>query len=284
MNPVLHYYIQEEQVDLLKSIFLGILQGFSEFLPISSSGHLVIAEYLLDFNIGGLAFEVFVHLGTLVAVLVVFRKDIYRLVLAVPDIFRLASGKLSQERREYALLAVYLGIGSVPAALIGILLQDTIERIFESHILALIMLFITGIIVWSSRYTREKGVEIKGYHALLIGIAQAFAILPGVSRSGSTIVTGLWLGLARHQAARFSFLLSAPVIFGASILKLKDVVQNPLPKTEIVYIVCATLAAAISGYIAIIWLLNVIKKQKLEWFGTYCIAISVLGLMLHFWY
>jgi len=270
-------------VDLFKSILLGILQGLSEFLPISSSGHLVIAEYLLDFNMGGLAFEVFVHLGTLVAVLLVFRKDISQLILAVPDIFRLPSGILSKERREFALLAIYIGIGSVPAALIGMLLKDTIERIFESHILALVMLFFTGIIVWSSRYTREKGGELKGSHALLIGIAQAFAILPGISRSGSTIVTGLWLGLPRQQTARFSFLLSAPVIFGASIMKIKDVLQQPLPGTEIFYVICATTAAAISGYFAIIWLLNVIQKQRLEWFGIYCIAISIIGLILHIW-
>lgn len=270
-------------MDLFKSILLGILQGLSEFLPVSSSGHLVIAEYLLDFNIGGLAFEVFVHLGTLVAVLLVFRKDISRLILAVPDIFRLPSGKLSKERREFALLAVYIAIGSLPAALIGLLLKDTIERSFESHLLALVMLFFTGIIVWSSRYTREKGRELSGYRALLIGIAQAFAILPGVSRSGSTIVTGLWLGLPRHQTARFSFLLSVPVIFGAGVLKMKDVVQQPLPETEIFYIICATIAAAISGYFAIIWLLNVIKKQKLEWFGVYCITVSIIGLIFYFW-
>jgi undecaprenyl-diphosphatase len=269
-------------VDLFKSILLGILQGLSEFLPISSSGHLVIAEYLLDFNIGGLAFEVFVHLGTLVAVVLVFRKDIFRLIVAIPDIFRLTSETLSKEKRQYALLAIYIGIGSVPAALIGILLKDSIEQIFESHTLALMMLFFTGLIVWSSRYTHEKATKLKSYHALLIGIAQACAILPGISRSGSTIVTGLWLGLPRDEAARFSFLLSAPVIFGAGVLKLKDVVQQPLPANEIFYILCATVAAAISGYIAIIWLLNVIKKQKLEWFGVYCIAISIFGLILHF--
>jgi undecaprenyl-diphosphatase len=269
-------------LDLFKAILLGIIQGLSEFLPVSSSGHLVIAEYLLDFNIGGLAFEVFVHLGTLIAVLLVFRKDIVRLIAAIPDIFRLTSGKLSEQRKEYAQLAVYIAIGSLPAALIGLFFKDSIEQVFESHVLALIMLFITGIIVWSSRYTHEKGVKFKGYHALLIGVAQAFAILPGISRSGSTIVTGLWFGLSRHQTARFSFLLSAPVIFGASILKLRDVIQQPLPQSELLYIICATIAAAISGYLAIIWLLNVIRKQKLEWFGVYCIVVSIIGLILHY--
>ncbi|UCF62840.1 MAG: undecaprenyl-diphosphate phosphatase [bacterium] len=269
-------------MDLLKAIILGILQGLSEFLPISSSGHLVIAEYLLDFNIGGLAFEVFVHFGTLLAVLLVFRKDILNLIKAIPDISRLPFNTLPEERKEYALLAMYIILGSIPAALIGILMVETIEHIFENHILALAMLFVTGLIVWSSRYSQEKGKRLGAFSAVLIGIAQALAILPGISRSGSTIVTGLWMGLPRQQAARFSFLLSAPVIFGASILKLKDVVQQPLAPAELFYTLSATLAAGISGYIAIIWLLDVIKKQRLEWFGVYCIAVSLVGLILHF--
>ena len=269
-------------MDLLKAIILGILQGLSEFLPISSSGHLVIAEYLLKFNIGGLAFEVFVHFGTLLAVLLVFRKDIINLLKAIPDIFKLPFHPLPEGKKQFALLALYILVGSVPAALIGIIWQDSIEHIFENHILALALLFVTGVIVWSSRYTKEKGKSLNGFSAFLIGVAQAFAILPGISRSGSTIVTGLWLGLPRQQAARFSFLLSAPVIFGASILKLKEVVQQPLPPTELFYILSATLAAGISGYLAIIWLLDVIKKQRLEWFGIYCIVVSLLGLVLHF--
>jgi undecaprenyl-diphosphatase len=271
-------------LDWLKSILLGIVQGLSEFLPISSSGHLVITEYLLDFNVGGLAFEVFVHFGTLLAVLLVFRRDIFYVIKAIPDIFRIPAGRLTQPRKEYAYLAIYLGIGSIPAALIGLFFESTIERIFEDHVLALGMLFLTGLIVWSSRYTHESGKKINSFVALIIGMAQAFAILPGISRSGSTILAGLWLGLPRQQAARFSFLLSAPVIFGASILKLKDVIQQPLPAAELLYILSATIAASISGYLAIVWLLDVIKKKKLEWFGVYCIMISLLGLILHFYF
>ena len=269
-------------MDLLKALFLGIIQGLSEFLPISSSGHLVIAEYVLNFNIGGLAFEVFVHFGTLLAVLWVFRKDIIQLVLNIPSIFRLNSATLPEEKKYYARLGLLIVLGSIPAAVVGLFFEDAIEQIFESHLIALIMLFITGIIVWSSRYTHESKKDLNVFQAVLIGIAQAFAILPGISRSGSTIVTGLWLGIPRDLAARFSFLLSTPVIFGASLLKTKDVLTTPLPENELWLVVAASVAAMISGYFAILWLLNIIRKQKLEWFGVYCMIISIVGLIILF--
>ena len=193
-----------------------------------------------------------------------------------------AGSNLPAEKRHYARLGLFILIGSIPAAIIGLLFEDAIEQIFESHLIALVMLFVTGIIVWSSRYTQEKKRDLNAFQAFLIGIAQAFAILPGISRSGSTIVTGLWLGIPRDLAARFSFLLSSPVIFGASLLKTKDVLAAPLPTKEVALVIAASIAALFSGYLAIIWLLDVIKKQKLEWFGIYCIAVSLVGLILHF--
>jgi len=267
-------------VALLKAIILGIVQGLSEFLPISSSGHLVIVEHILNFSEGGLAFEVFVHFGTLLAVVWVFRKDLLKMIKSIPDIFRLKKPDMEQDRRDYALMDIYIIIGSIPAAVIGLLFEKYIEKIFESHVLALSMLFLTGLIVWSSRYTRENRESMNGTHALLIGFAQAFAIIPGISRSGSTIVTGLWLGIKRDYAARFSFILSVPVIFGATLFKLKDLLDTPPAQNEIVHLTIASLAAMISGYFAIIWLLDIIRKQKLEWFGIYCIIVSIVGLIL----
>ncbi|MBN2364682.1 MAG: undecaprenyl-diphosphate phosphatase [Calditrichaeota bacterium] len=269
-------------MDLLKALILGIIQGLSEFLPISSSGHLVIAEYLMDFRQGGLAFEVFVHFGTLLAILWAFRKDICLLLRSLPAVFRLSSPDLPAETREYALWDIYIIIGSIPAAVIGLFFEDAIEQIFEDHFFALVMLFFTGIIVWSSRYTRKKRENMNGWHAFLIGVAQALAILPGISRSGTTIVTGLWLGIPRLKAARFSFLLSSPVIFGATLLKFFDVFENPLPSSELVTFLAAGVAAAISGYFAIVWLLRIIQEQKFEWFGVYCVVVSIAGIIFHF--
>jgi undecaprenyl-diphosphatase len=267
-------------LNTLKAILLGIVQGLSEFLPISSSGHLVIAEHLLNFQEGGLSFEVFVHFGTLIAVLMVFRKDIMEMILALPDMFRLKSPQISEERKHFALLDIHILIGSIPAALIGGLLEETIENIFESHHLALTMLFVTGIIMWSSRYTHEKRDRMNSIQAVLIGIAQAFAIIPGISRSGSTIVTGLWLGIRRDMVAKFSFILSVPVILGATFMKLKDLIEYPLPKSELLNLIIASVTAMLSGYFAILWILDIIKKQKLEWFGVYCIFVAMVGLLL----
>lgn len=269
-------------MDLLKAIILGIVQGLSEFLPISSSGHLVLAEEILKFKEGGLAFEVFVHFGTLLAVVWAFRRDIAKMFVAIPDMFRLPGGKITGERREYALFDIYIILGSIPAAVIGLLFENDIEKLFESHTLVLFMLFVTGLILWSSRYTSQKRDDMNGPHSFLIGIAQAFAIIPGISRSGSTIVTGLWLGIRRDLAAKFSFILSTPVIFGATLLKFKDLLEVPQTSSHLHDLIFATLAAAISGYFAIIWLLNVIRKQKLEWFGVYCIAVSIIGLIIVF--
>ena len=117
------------------------------------------------------------------------------------------------------------------------------------------------------------------WQALLIGFAQAFAIIPGISRSGSTIVMALWLGVGRQTAARFSFLLSIPVILGASILKLKDLIETPPPADQLLQIGLGTLAAAISGYLAIVWMLNIIRRQKLEWFGVYCAVVAIFGML-----
>jgi undecaprenyl-diphosphatase len=271
-------------VDLLKAIFLGTLQGLSEFLPISSSGHLVIAEHLLSFQEGGLAFEVFVHFGTLLAVVVVFRKDIVKMIIAFPSIFRRHTDNLSEDIREYAKLDIYIIIGSIPAGIVGVVFKDRIEQLFESHYLALAMLFVTGIIMWSSRYTREDREHMNMFHAFLIGVAQAFAIIPGISRSGSTIVTGLWLGIRRDLVAKFSFILSTPAILGATLIKFNDLWETPLPSSELKSVIVASIAAGISGYFAIIWLLDVIRKQKLEWFGVYCIAVSIMGLLLFYLY
>jgi undecaprenyl-diphosphatase len=238
-------------------------------------------EHLMSFNKGGLAFEVFVHFGTLLAVVWIFRREIFRMIAAVPAIFKLFSPGLNNEQKSYAFLDLYIIIASLPAALIGIAFEDQIAMIFEDHTFAFGMLFITGLIVWSSRYAPEKNRSISAGSAFLIGCAQAVAILPGISRSGSTIVTGLWLGISREEAAKFSFLMSVPVIFGATVLKARDIFLNPLPQSDLEYLILAGLAALLSGYFAIRWLLAIIRRKMMEWFGIYCLVVSMLGLTAH---
>ena len=268
-------------MEWIKAIALGVIQGLSEFLPISSSGHLVIFSELFQFADKGLAFDVFVHFGTLLAVVLVFYRDIWMMIRTLPGLPAFVWRGMSVENaaQQYQAMTLFILIGSVPAAVIGLLFEKQIERIFHNHYLALGMLLLTAIILWSSRYTRERQTFLNGKQAFLIGLAQAFAIIPGVSRSGSTIVTGLWLGMDRNLAARFSFLLSVPVIFGATILKLTDLMDAPPPSSQIINLAAGTMAAALSGYLAIIWLLDVIRKKKLEWFALYCAAVSVLGFL-----
>ncbi|RMG38768.1 MAG: undecaprenyl-diphosphatase UppP [Methanobacteriota archaeon] len=271
-------------ITLLKAILLGIVQGLTEFLPISSSGHLVLFEAILNYQEGGLAFEVFVHFGTLVAVFIVFRKDIIQMIRWLPSLpaFIKRGMKIQEEEDKYKALTLFIIIGSIPAAFFGLLFEDAVEEMFSSHIIALVALFVTGIIMWSSRYAQEHQPFMNWRHSLLIGFAQAFAIIPGISRSGSTIVTGMWLGINRETSARFSFLLSIPVILGASLLKFKHLLESPPPGRELINLTAATIAAAIAGYLAIILLLNIIRKQKLEWFGVYCVLVSIFGLIYVF--
>ncbi|MFQ5584567.1 MAG: undecaprenyl-diphosphate phosphatase, partial [Calditrichia bacterium] len=226
--------------------------------------------------------EIFVHFGTLLAIFVVFRNDIWKIIKVVPALpsFLLKGMRIQSEEDEFKALTLFIIIGSIPAGFVGLLFEEQIQSFFESSLFVLFMLFVTGLINLSSHYTNESTQTMKGTQAFLIGIAQAFAIIPGISRSGSTIVTALWMGINRERAARFSFLLSIPVILGPSILKFGELLEAPPATHEIVDLIAGTLAAAISGYFAIIWLLDIVKRKKLEWFGIYCIALSLLGLII----
>jgi undecaprenyl-diphosphatase len=266
-------------MDLLKTIILGIVQGLTEFLPISSSGHLVLASDLLHFQEEGVAFEVFVHLGTLFSVLIAFRSDIIKMALAPFQLWR--GTKINSDTREYALWDLYVIIGTIPAAVIGLMFKDQIESFFSNTILVIIMLSITGTILLISGKIKSAQGQITPLKSLLIGCAQAFAILPGISRSGSTIVTGMALGVDREKAARFSFILSIPAILGAFVLKMTDLMASSISSSKVLYLLTGTLAAFISGYIAIIWLMNLIKKGKLDRFAYYCYAIVIISL---FWF
>lgn len=270
--------------ETVKAIILGIVQGLSEFLPISSSGHLVLFSMMLDFQESGLAFDVFVHFGTLLAVMVVFRKDIWEMIRWLPQVPSfLANGmKIESPADEYKAMSFFIVIATIPAAVIGLLFEDYIEQLFSSPVIVLFALLMTALLMFSARYTEENKKFMGLGHAIMIGFSQAFAIMPGISRSGSTIVTALWLGIRRETAAKFSFLLSVPIILGASILKFKELLDAPPPSSEMMNLVLGTISAALSGYLAIIWMLNIIKRQKLEWFGLYCAVVSIGGMLYIF--
>lgn len=267
-------------MEILKVIILGIVQGLTEFLPVSSSGHLVLAAEFLNFHEEGVAFEVFVHLGTLFSVLIVFRKKILLMILAPFQVW--LKGNQDTDTREAANWIIYIIVGTIPAGVIGLLFKDQIEAIFSSVLLVIVMLAVTGTMMILSRYLRKSHKELSTGRSFVIGIAQAFAILPGISRSGSTIVTGMALNIDRSKVAEFSFLLSLPAIIGATILKTKDLLESNIEATQLGLLIIGAISAFISGYFAIIWLLDVVKKGKLEWFGIYCYVVVILTSVWYF--
>jgi len=267
-------------MELIKAILLGIIQGFSEFLPISSSGHLVIFAELLQFKKTGVAFEVFVHFGTLMSVIFAFHRDLKLMLIAPFKVY--LSGSKDENLLEALRWDYFVIVGTIPAVLVGFTLKDPIEALFSQVLLVFFMLLVTGLLMWTSKFLKERSRHFSILNSLLIGIAQALAILPGISRSGSTIFTGMALGIPREKVARFSFILSIPVIFGATVLKVNDLINLPPTNAEIQNLIAGTFFSFISGYLAIIWLLDVVKKGKLEWFGYYCFFISISGMIWYF--
>ncbi|OQY19086.1 MAG: undecaprenyl-diphosphatase UppP [Anaerolineaceae bacterium 4572_32.1] len=262
----------------LQAIFLGILQGATEFIPVSSSGHLVLLPWLLGWPEPGLVFDAIVHWGTVLAVLAVFWRDLGRL---------LAAGLKSLRTRSLAdpeaRVAWWIVIGTVPAVIVGYLFQDFFASLFGTPIAAACFLLITGLILIASERlgarTREAH-EMSWYDALLIGLAQAAAIAPGISRSGATIAAGLLLGVKRTAAARYSFLLSVPVILGAGALSLLDLFSDGVPAGEWPLLIGGFLAAALSGYLCIRFLLNYLRRGRLYVFAAYLWLFGLLNLVV----
>lgn len=262
-------------MELLKAVVLGAIQGFTEFLPISSSGHLVIGSEIMNFHEQGIAFDVFLHLGTLVSVLIVFRQEILAMIKAPQQYI---AGDRREEVMQNLRWDFYVVIATIPAVIAGLFLKDSIQNIFSSLPVVFFALFITGLLMLGTRYLQYKNVSLSGKHALLIGCAQALAIFPGLSRSGSTIFAGMALGIERQVVARFSFIMSIPVILGAVVLQLGDLISDPPSVGACVNIAAGTLVSAVTGYYAIVLLLDIIRKNRLQWFGYYCLALSGAGM------
>ena len=264
-------------MELIKAIILGVVQGLTEFLPISSSGHLVLGSHLLNFQEQGIAFDVFVHLGTLLAVVMVFRRELLVMVRAP---FLALAGRGNEEERHYLLWDLYVVLATLPAVGAGLFLKDSIEGIFANLLLVYCMLALTGCAMLLARYLPERGKPLNASRALAMGCAQALAIFPGLSRSGSTIFVGMAVGINREVVARFSLIMSIPAILGAVVLQLGDLIEAP-PSSEVMLLMASGMAASVvSGYFAIVLLLDIIRRNRLHWFGYYCLLLSAGGLIL----
>jgi len=245
----------------LKMILLSIIQGISEFLPISSSGHLVIAESLLNIQADQTDVNIVLHAGTLLSILIFYRRTIFRL--------------LSHDFKVIPLLIV----GTIPVVVIGLAAKKYAEHYLESPLLAGCMLPITGLfLLMIPRIPQQEQsyTEITYKQALLIGFAQAIAILPGISRSGSTIVAGLLTGMSRQSAATFSFLLAIPAIAGATILESAEILSNPQMSTPLSLLAVGAIISAIVGLIALWLLVRWLEKGKLHYFAYWCIPLGIL--------
>ncbi len=264
-------------MELVKALLLGIIQGVTEFLPVSSSGHLVLGSHLLGFEQQSVFFDVMLHLGTLVSVLVVFRKEL-QAMLAAP--FKWLAGGRGETTRDALRLDIYVVIGTIPVVIVGLLLKDRIEMLFTSVFAVCLALVVTGVMMLLSKYISDRGAPVSGLRAFFIGCGQACAIVPGLSRSGTTIFVGMVLGINRETVARFSFILSIPAILGAVVLNLGEVLAHPPAAGSLINLLAGSTAAAVSGYLAIILLLDIIRKNRLPWFGYYCLAVAFTGLVV----
>ncbi|MBN1479149.1 undecaprenyl-diphosphate phosphatase [candidate division KSB1 bacterium] len=270
-------------MDIGKAVILGIVQGLTEFLPVSSSGHLVLGKHFLGLQEQGIEFEVFVHFGTLLAVLTIFRKEIFNLIMAFfklfsPKVFSAGLDNYYRKSLDFRLL-VYIIIATIPAAVIGLTFEDKIETAFHSPRFACSMLIITAVILFLTLFAKKGTAPLSLRNTLIIGIAQACAILPGISRSGSTISAGLYQNISGKEAARFSFLLAIPAILGATMIKAIEISVSGIGSDMLMVLAAGMIAAYVSGFVAIESLIAIVGRGKLYWFAPYCLIIGVLGLI-----
>jgi undecaprenyl-diphosphatase len=268
-------------MEIRYAVVLGIIQGLTEFLPVSSSGHLVLFQDLFGLREPELFFDVSVHVGTLVAVCVFFFKDLKEIVTTLFSVSTWSIGKDSlwqslYQKPEMRLLGLIL-VGTVPTAFLGLLFRPVAAKVFSSVQIVGIMLFVTGLLLWLTRRLKRgerNAAQLTIRDALFIGMVQGVAILPGISRSGATIATGLFRGIDRETAARYSFLLSIPAILGAMVLELGEAVASGFPPAGVVLV--GVFMAAVVGYGALRVLIHLVKKGDLHAFAPYCWLLAVV--------
>lgn len=264
-------------MDVLQSFLLGIIQGLTEFLPISSSGHLVLGKQILGVEVEtGITFEVIVHFGTLCSILIYYRKTIIELIFSGFGFIKAPSAKKNDPKVK---LIGFILVSMIPAMAVGFTLKDQVEAIFSDPLLVSVMLIVTGIILFSTKFIGATEKDINLSNSFLIGIAQSFAMIPGISRSGSTISAALWLGVKREEAANFSFLMLIPVIAGAMLLEVKELIELGVSDAALINLVVGFLAAFISGYYALKYLIIILKRKGFHYFSYYCWIVGGVGLV-----
>ena len=258
-------------MSFLEAIILGIIQGLTEFLPVSSSGHLELVKTIQGQDLSGessMMMTVVLHFATALSTVVVFRKDIAEII----------KGLFQFKINEEFLFALKIVISMIPAAIVGILYDDLIESFFGGQVLLVgIMLIVTGLLLFLADRAKNTTKEVSISNSIVIGIAQAIAILPGISRSGATIGTSVLLGIDREKAARFSFLMVVPLIFGKMT---KDLLSSDFSTEGVSMgaISVGFIAAFATGIIACTWMISLVKKSKLSYFSYYCFVVGIIAI------
>ncbi len=269
-------------MNLFQSILLGIIQGLTEFLPISSSAHLVITPYILGWNIPDQAefiFDVLVQLGTLFAVIAYFWRELSSIIKS----FVLGIWRKQPFAEPQARLGWLLILATIPAILVGMTFKDMVKQAFSSPIATAIFLFFTAVLLVVAEYFGHRFRQIEQltwWDALIVGFFQALSLFPGISRSGSTITAGLLRGLDRRSAARFSFLLSVPVMIGAGGLAVLDLFQIPGFVAQIPTLIAGFVTAMIVGYLSIRWLLGYLTRHSFYGFALYCLIAALITILV----
>lgn len=289
-------------MDLIKSIIMGIVQGVAEFLPISSSGHLAIMKHILHINADtGLLFDVMLHLGTLVAIFIAFWKDIKELIVEgfkiVGDFFVnvgcLINNILSKNKKKYKKMVstpyrkfvMLIIVSTIPTVIIGFLFKDTFEIAGATLLVPGLCLILTGLLLTIADRTKKgnKTESTASYkNAGFIGLAQGIAILPGLSRSGTTITACLVSGFDRSFAVKYSFIMSIPAVLGAVVLEMKDFSMDTVGQSDLINYLIGTIVAGVVGYICIKTMLVIVKGKKFKYFAYYCFVIGIIAVIAHF--
>ncbi|WP_397326729.1 undecaprenyl-diphosphate phosphatase [Paenibacillus sabuli] len=262
---------------LFKYAVLGLLQGFTEPIPVSSSGHLVIVQRLFGLEIEGFSFEVLVNFASLLAVLLIYRADIWKLCVGGWNYVVHRDPSAKAEFRFIVLLVV----ATIPAGVLGVLLDDWLSEVFKGLITVGATLLVTGTALWLIRNLRgrKNDAELKLKDAIVIGFAQALALMPGLSRSGMTIVAAMGLGLKQETALRFSFLLFIPISLGGMVLSGMDLVRDPLLSTYALPYALAFLCSLVASYYSLRWFMGIMARGNLKYFSWYCFVAGALVIL-----
>ena len=267
-------------MSIWEAIVFGFVQGISEYLPISSTAHIVITEMLLGYHFPGLAFEIFLHLASILAVILYFRKDL----LAIIGGFFRYIGSRAPEHRAPFWFGTYLLVATAITGVLGLFLNDFISDSMKTPGFIAAALAVTGVMIILTerlkKYGNRKAEDMNLFDAIVIGLCQTFAVIPGISRSGSTLIPALWLGLEREAAVRFSFLLVVPVVLGSSVLALTELHHAMWGDIGAPAIIVAFIATFIFSLIGIKWLISFLNRSKLIYFALYCFVLAICAYFL----